>query len=223
MARDEDRSDENLSAMSSPPEDLLAGLFRSGRVNAFFSWLLVAILGLVLVESLLDLDRLWMLFVAVTGFIVLVPPLAHREWRVMLPWEVLVLVLAPILVRGLLGGELGTFASYLSIAGLALVITVELHVFTTVRMTHWFAIAFVVATTLASAAAWAIARWAADQLLGTGFLSAPTMTQTEANAALMAEFLWVTLAGFVAGVLFDVYFKRRDHRLGRWIQAVLDR
>jgi hypothetical protein len=223
MTRDEDRLDGDRSAERGGPENLLVELFRSGRVNAIVSWFLVAILGLVLIESVLDFDRLWILFVAVTGLIVLVPPLAHREWRVMLPWEVLVLALAPILVRGLFGGELGTFASYISIAGLALVITVELHVFTPVRMTHWFAIVFVVATTLASAAAWAIARWIADQLLGTMFLSDPTTSQIEANAALMTEFLWVTLAGLVAGVLFDVYFKRRDRRLGRWIRGVIDR
>jgi hypothetical protein len=223
MTRDGDRLEEDRSADRGLSEDLLAGLFRSGRLNAIVSWLLVAVLGLVLLESVLDFDRLWILFVAVTGLIVLVPPLAHREWRVMLPWEVLVLALAPILIRGIFGGELGTFASYLSIAGLALVITVELHVFTPVRMTHWFAIAFVVATTLASAAAWAIARWSADQLLGTTFLSEPTTSQAAANESLMVEFLWVTLAGLVAGVLFDAYFKRRDRRLARWVHRVIDR
>ena len=54
----------------------------------------------------------------------------------MLPWEPLVLALLPVLVRALLGGELGTFAYYLSVSGLALIITVELHVFTELRMTH---------------------------------------------------------------------------------------
>lgn len=202
------------------PEDLLAKLFRSGRANAIVSWPLVAVLGLVLAESVLDFDRLWIMFVAVTGIIVLAPPIAHRDWRVMLPWEVLVLALLPILIRGLFGGELGTFGYYLSVAGLALVVTVELHMFTRVQMTHWFAVAFVVMTTLASAAAWAVVRWNADRLLGTEFLSTSGMTGTEANAALMAEFIWVTLAGLAAGVLFDAYFKRRGRRLGRHLRRL---
>ncbi|MCQ4332747.1 hypothetical protein KM295_04415 [Natronomonas sp. F2-12] len=200
---------------------MLAELLGSGRVNAILSWVLVGILGTVFLKSLLDFDRLWVLFVAVTGVIVLVPPVAYRDWRMMLPWEVLVLALLPILVRGVFGGELGTFAYYLSIAGLALVVTVELHTFTSVRMTHWFAVVFVTMTTMASGAAWTVLRWNADRLLGTQFLSEPGMTQMEANAALSVEFLWVSLAGLVAGVLFDAYFKRRGRRLGRKLLEVL--
>jgi hypothetical protein len=223
MPLDGGRPGEDRPEPSDGPEDLLAGLFRSGRINALISWPLVGVLGLVFVESLLDFDRLWMLFVAVTGLVVLVPPLAHREWRVMLPWEMLTLALAPILVRGLSGGELGTFAYYLSVAGLALVVTVELHMFTRVRMTHWFAVAFVGMTTLASAAAWTIVRWNADRLLGTAFLADATASGVEANTALMVEFLRVTLAGLAAGVLFDAYFKRRGRRLGRRLRAVVGR
>jgi hypothetical protein len=206
---------------SGEPEDLLAELLGSGRVNAILSWVLVGILGTVFLKSLLDFDRLWVLFVAVTGVIVLVPPVAYRDWRMMLPWEVLVLALLPILVRGVFGGELGTFAYYLSVAGLALVVTVELHTFTSVRMTHWFAVVFVTMTTMASGAAWTVLRWNADRLLGTQFLSEPGMTQMEANAALSVEFLWVSLAGLAAGVLFDAYFKRRGRRLGRKLLEVL--
>ena len=205
------------------PEDLLAKLFRSGRVNALVAWPLVGVLGLVFAESVLDFDRLWILFVAITGAIVLIPPVAYRDWRVMLPWEVLVLALAPVLVRGLFGGELGTFAYYLSVAGLALLVTVELHMFTRVRMTHWFAVVFVVMTTMASTAAWAVVRWNSDRLLGTEFLSTPGMSGDAANAVLMVEFLWVTLAGLAAGVLFDAYFKRRGRRLGRRLKRAVNR
>jgi hypothetical protein len=49
------------------------------------------------------------------------------------------------------------------------------------------------------------------------------MTQSEANAVLMTEFLWVTAAGVVAGVLFDAYFKRRGRRLGRRLRLVITR
>ena len=228
MKRDDEsiedaRSNPSESEPLAEPEDLLAKLFRSGRGNALISWPLVGVLGLVLIESALDFDRLWILFVAVTGLIVLIPPIAYRDWRVMLPWEVLTLALFPILVRGLFGGELGTFAYYLSVAGLALIVTVELHMFTRIRMTHWFAVVFVVMTTLASAAAWAVVRWNSDRLLGTEFLSDATMSSTEANAALMIEFLWVTLAGLVAGILFDAYFKRRGKRLGRRLRQVISR
>lgn len=203
--------------------DILEELFRSGRVNAIISWVLISILVGVLIESALDLDYLWIAFVAITGMIAVIPPIASRDWRLMLPWELLVLALLPILVRGLFGGRLGTFASSLAIAGLALIITVELHMFTTLQVTHWFAVVFVVLTTLASNAAWAIVRWSADVWLGTTFLRKPELSQEAANAALMTEFIWVTLAGFAAGVLFDAYFRRRDRQLRRGIRRVVSR
>lgn len=197
------------------PEDVLERLFRDGFVNAVISWLLIGVLGSVFIESVVDGDRLWIVFVAASGVIVLIPPVAYREWRVMLPWELLVLALLPILVRGLFAGQVGTFASYLAIAGLALIITVELHMFTSLQVSQGFAGAFVVLTTLASVAAWSIIRWNFDQFLGTSYLST--------NEALMAEFLWVTLAGVVAGGLFDGYFRRRDRQLRRITWRVIRR
>lgn len=194
-------------------EDVLARLFRDGRTNAMLSWALVAVLGVVLVESVLDFDRLWIAFVAAAGAIVLVPPAAYREWQVMLPWELLAFALMPILVRAAFGGELGVFAYYLSVAALALVVTVELHTFTELEMTHWFAVLFVTMTTMASVAAWTVARWFADRLLGTGFLTD--------NEALMTEWVYVALAGLAAGVIFDAYFRRRDRQLAQLLRGMI--
>ncbi|MCD2198976.1 MULTISPECIES: hypothetical protein [unclassified Halobacterium] len=202
-------SDEASSAELA--EDVLERLFRDSWTNAVLAWLLVAVLALVFADSVLDFDRQWMVFVAAAGAIVLVPPVAFREWRVMLPWELLVLALLPILVRGLFGGTVGTFATYFALAALALVVVVELHLFTALEVTHWFAVVLVVMTTLASGAAWAVVRWNFDQFLGTSYLTD--------NYALMMEFVWVTLAGFAAGVLFDAYFRRRD----RWLRRALSR
>lgn len=196
-------------------EDALERLFRDGRANAVLSWLLVGVLASVFVESALDIDYGWILFVGVVGFVVLLPPVAHREWRVMLPWELLVVALFPILVRGLVGGTVGTFATYLSLAGLALLVIVELHTFTALRVTHWFAVGLVVLTTLAAAAAWTVFRWNADRFLGTAFLVD--------NETLMIEWLYVTLAGLAAGVLFDGYFRRRDRLLWRLLRRVVRR
>lgn len=196
-------------------------LFRSSRGNALLSWPLIVVFGAVLVESLLTYDVLWAAFVIVTGVVVLIPPIAYRNPLVMLPWELLILALLPILVRGLFGGELGTFSTYVSLAGLALVIAVELHTFTAVRMTHWFAVSLVVITTLASAALWAILRWTMDALLGTSYLLHPETTQELANQALMTEFLYVTAAGLSAGVLFDAYFRRRGQVLLRAVGGMI--
>jgi len=195
--------------------DALETLFRNGRNNAVLAWLLVGVLAVAFVESAVDVDYLWVVFVGFVGAVVLIPPTAYREWRVMLPWELLVLALAPILVRGVFGGTVGTFAAYLSLAALALIVIVELHMFTSLRVTHWFAVVLVVLTTLAAVAAWTVVRWNADRYLGTAYLVD--------NETLMTEWLYVTLAGLVAGVLFDGYFRRRDRQLWRAIRRTVGR
>ena len=196
-------------------EDRLAQLFRSGRTNALIAWTMVAVLVGSFVESLIGFDLLPMVLVAAITAVVVAPAVAARDPRVIPPWEVLGLALLPILVRTLFGGELGTFATYLAIAAFALIVTVELQMFTTLRVTHWFAILFVVLTTMASAAAWTVVRWNADRVLGTEYLTT--------NEALMIEWLYVTLAGVVAGILFDAYFRRRGARLRRAIGRVVRR
>lgn len=196
-------------------KDALERLFRSGRVNAVLSWLLVGVLALAFVESALEFDRQWLVFTAAVIAIVLFPTAAYGDWRVMLPWELLLVALLPVLARAVFGGEVGLFASYVAVAGLALIVTVELHMFTTLDVTHWFAVAFVVLTTMASTAAWTILRWNFDRAFGTSYLTT--------NEALMAEWLWVTAAGFAAGLLFDSYFRRRDRQLWRAIRGAVGR
>lgn len=200
---------------SGAADEIRERLFRDSRTNAALGWVQVGVLALVFVDSVLEFDVGWILFVAVVAVIVLVAPLAFRDWRAMLPWEVLVLALLPILVRGLLGGTVGTFATYLALAALALLVIVQLHTFTDLAVTHWFAVALVVMATLAAVAAWTIFRWNADRFLGTAFLVD--------NETLMIEWVYVTLAGFVAGVLFDAYFKRRSRRLWRRLRGTVRR
>jgi len=211
----DERGDHGAASARDERRDRLRRLFRDGRINAGLAWLMVVILAAVLVESLLDVDYQWILFVAVVGAVVLVPPVAFRDWRVMLPWELLVLALLPVLLRGTVGGEIGTFATYLSLAAFALLVIVEFHTFTSLEVTHWFAVVLVVLTTMASVAAWTVFRWNADRYLGTSFLVD--------NETLMTEWLYVTLAGLVAGVLFDAYFRRRDRRLWRAIRRAVNR
>ena len=192
------------------------GVFDSDEAaNAVIAWALTVVLAGVFVNSVVAIDFQWVLFTAFVGVVVLLPPVVYRGWRVMLPWELLLLALAPVLVRGLVGGTLGTFATYVALAGLALLVVVELHTFTTLRVTHWFAVVLVVLTTLAAVGAWTVLRWNADRFLGTSYLID--------NETLMMEWLYVTLAGVVAGLLFDGDFRRRDQWLWRAIRRVYRR
>jgi hypothetical protein len=179
----------------------LDALVEDKRVNAGLAWLLIGFLLVVAVGSLLQDDLLWMLLAGGVAAIALVPPVAYRNTEAMLPWEVLVLAALPLLGRELATLALTTrVATYLSVAAVALIVAVELHVFTPVRMTHWFAILFVVVATIATAGVWAVVQWLSDVYLGTHFL--------HSEYRLMWDFVYATVVGGVAGIVFELYFRR---------------
>ncbi|WP_135822751.1 hypothetical protein [Halostella litorea] len=181
-------------------------LFRDRRLNAGLAWLLVGFLGVVAVEELLVGELLWAGFAAAVCLLSLLPFVAYRSPEVMLPWEVIAVAALPILGRAVATVPVtGTLATYLSVAAVALIIAVQLHVFTGVDMTYGFAILFVAVTTMAAAGTWAVVRWAADAQLGTGFLEG----FADPERALMIEFVYSFVAGIVAGVVFELYFRRR--------------
>lgn len=184
-------------------------LLREARLNALISWVVTAVVGLVAIRSFLAADPLWAAFAAVVVAIVLVPPVAFRSPWTMLPWEVLALATLPILGRALSTFQVSSqVATYLSVAALALLIAVELQTFTSVRMTPTFAVLFVVITTLAAAGIWAVARWASDIWLGTTFLDALGSDEEAIERAVMLEFVASTVAGLLAGIIFEFYVRR---------------
>lgn len=69
--------------------------------------------------------------------------------------------------------------------------------------------------TLAVAGVWAVLRFNADIYLGTSYLTT--------NEALMEEYINAALAGNIAGIVFDIYFTRRDRKFRKRIRKVIAR
>lgn len=114
----------------------IGAVFQGARTNAALSWILVVGVGFIAGGRLREGDLLWAGFAIMVLVIALVPPLAFRRVTVMAPWEVLALAVLPLVTRvGGVGGPTELLTSHLSIAALALIVAVELHVFTAVRMT----------------------------------------------------------------------------------------
>jgi hypothetical protein len=175
-------------------------LIESERANALLAWTFVAFVAAVAVVSLVRGTVLWAVFAAGVVVLSVLPAVAVRSPRAMVPWEVLALAALPTLARAF-APPVAEVAMYLAVAALALVVAVELHLFTTVEMSYRFAVAFVVIATLATAGAWAVTRWVADLYLGTGFLTS--------EDELMWEFVASTIAGIGAGLFFEGYVRRR--------------
>lgn len=181
-------------------------LLRSQRVNAAAGWTLIGLVVLTGLGSLLAGEWLWAILTAIVALIAAAPAIQLRSAWVLPPWEVMLLAalstLAHLLAT-LWGSTLftGRVTAYVSVAALALLIAVDLDVFTPVRMNDAFAVLFVVVATMATAGIWAVVRWTADLALHTGFLGS--------ERALMLEFVASTVAGLGAGVLYVLYVRRR--------------
>jgi len=191
-------------------EQSAADLLADQRTNAVLGWLLVVFLGLVATESVVTGDSQWALFVASVLALCLVVPVSFRDPTVMLPWEVIGLAALPTFGRAVATfGPAREFTLYISVAALALIVAVELDLFTTVRMTVGFAVTLVVFATLATAGLWALVRWGLDLTLGTNTLLVDGVSDDTIHDELMVEFVYSAVAGLGAGVIFAGYFRRR--------------
>lgn len=149
-------------------------------------------------ESLLAGAVLWGGFSLLLVVVIALPPVTTRNWTAMVPWPLLALAAFAVLARAI--GFYPELAGYLAIAAVALIVVVELDVFTPVKLGLRFAVGFGVLTTMATEAVWIVAQFYSDQWLGTDFLT----TQTELQRDIVA----VTVTGFVVGSLFYWYFTR---------------
>ena len=195
----------------------LRGVVENERGNAALAWLLVVFLVVVAVGELLLGETLWGVFILVVAVLGVVPAVAFRSARAMLPWEVLAIASIPAVGRAVVAGQTigqvtltGRLATYVAVAAVALIVAVEVDVFTPVRMNYSFAVLFVVVTTTAAAGLWAVAQWLSDLYLGTSLLLGRG-TEEEVETALMWDFVAATVAGLLAGVLFEFYFRQRAH------------
>lgn len=168
------------------------------HANAAIGWLLTAVLAAVGLERALAGDPLWAGLAAVAVAIVLVPPVASRRPTEMIAWEVVGLAAVPPVARAA-GLAVASMPS-VSVAALALVVAVELDAFTAVEMTSGFAVVFVVVLTMAMAGLWTVAGYVSDVALGTSMLGD--------QQAVMWDLVVATGVGFVAGAVFEGYFRR---------------
>lgn len=185
----------------SASEGSLPRLFRDRRLNAALAWAFVAFMALAGGAEVVVGDLLSAGFTYGVVAMAVVPAVMRRDLTVMLPWEVIAMASLPTVGQAVATWPVaGELATYLAVAALALMLAVQLHAFTSVKMTYAFAVLFVVVTTMAAAGVWAVARWLADIQLGTGFLAS--------EEELMWEFVYSTAAGLLAGGIFRAYFGR---------------
>lgn len=202
-------------------QSVLSSVVGNRRANAAVGWVILAFVATAGVRELVAGEQVWGALVLAMVAIAVVPPVAFRSATAMLPWEVLALASLPAVGRTFIAGETvggitfsGRVTTYLAVATVALIVAVEMDVFTPVRMSHSFAVFFVTVTTMAAAGVWAVARYFADSFLATSYLL-DGRPEHAVETALMWDFVAATVAGVLAGLLFEYYFRRRTDGTGR--------
>ena len=175
-----------------------SGLVNYEATNAILGWAVTGLLLIAAIERALSGEFLWAGFAVGIVALALIPPLISRRLREMIAWEVLCLAAIPVFLASF-EIDIGPI-TYFAVAGIALVIAVELDAFTSVEMTPAFAVVFVIIVTMAVAGLWTIAQYFSDLYLGTSLLGDQT--------SMMWDLVAATVVGLLAGALFEVYFRR---------------
>lgn len=176
----------------------LSGLLQHKRANAILGWGLTSVVAFGAIESLLTNALLWGGFAFLIVTVVAIPGLFTGDWMVMVPWPLLFFAALAITVRSF--DMYLEMAGYIAVATLALIVVVEINVFTPVEMSRRFAVVFAVLTTMAIQGLWIVAQFYSDRWLDTEFLH----SQTE----LQWDIVIVTAVGIVMGGIFEWYFER---------------
>jgi len=174
------------------------GPLPSERANVVLSWLLTAVVLVAAIESLLTAALLWAGFALLVVVVLSLPAVTFRDWAAIVPWPPLAVTTLAMGLRS--SGLYPETAGYLAIASLALILVVELDMFTRVEMSYPFAVGFAMLLTMACQGGWTVAQYYSDRWTGTEFLR----TQTE----LQWDMVVVTAVGLVVGGLFLWYFDR---------------
>lgn len=181
-----------------------------GRPGIAASWLLVALVLGSAAASLAAGDPVWTGFAVAVATVAVLPPALTRDPTAVVPPELLALAALPVVGRAVGAhvpgpSPLAQAAGYAGVAALGLVIVAELTVFGAVELTRGFAVGFVVMTTMAVAALWAVGRYLAAVTLGTPFTT---------GQALMVDLVTATGVGVLAGVVLDGYLQWRHPASG---------
>lgn len=162
------------------------------------------------VYTALNIDILWVAFGVTALTLYVLPVVANRDPFKALPWEMTLLLAAPMLLHISAGSErlnenltwwrdLTSLAFAFSLATIGFLLTVELQIFTAIRMNRPFAIFFVVMFTLAVAGFWGVGEFIGDKVWNTDYLGS--------NYDVMMDFVWTLVGGVVMGIVYYLYLK----------------
>jgi hypothetical protein len=194
------------------PDSVRRSPIRTPRriVEAEASWVASLVLFFCTVYVVLDMNVLWSVFGIAALSLYVLPIISMRDPFQALPWEMTLLLSSPIILhisessRALsesidMWNRVTALAFAFSLATIGFLLTVELHMYSEVRMNRRLSVFFVVMFTLAVSGFWQLGEYLSDVIIGTHNIST--------NSQVMKEFLWVAFGGLLMGFVYDAYMK----------------
>lgn len=177
-------------------------------IEAEASWIASLVLFFATIYVTVRVDLMWMVFGIAAISLYVLPIVSMRNPFRALPWEMVLLLAAPILLHisegsGPLVEQVGWWKDLTSIAfafsltTIGFMLTVEMQMYTKVRMNRPFAILFVMLFTLGASGFWQVGLWIDQKLYGANLLTS--------NTAAMMTLLWALIGGIFMGIAYDIY------------------
>lgn len=188
---------------------------REQIVEAELSWISTLVLFYSTVYMVLKFDILWVAFGIAAMSLYVLPVVSMRDPFRALPWEMTLLLSAPMLLhvsegsRALMENvgwwnDLTSLAFAFSLSTIGFLLTVELQMYTAVRMNRPFAVFFVVMFTLAVSGFWELGEFVGDVVNGTHRLAS--------NSQVMKDLVWSLVGGIVMGFVYALYIRAMSER-----------
>ena len=195
-------------------ERVRAGLLSGRRpdhiLEAQLSWIASLVLFFSTVYVVLKVDVMWVVFGVAAICLYVLPIVTMRSLFRVLPWEMTVLLAAPLLLHISAGArsmndrfawwnDLTSLAFALALATIGFLLTVELVMYTSVRMNKPFAVLFVIMFTLGASGFWEIGEYINDEVFGSSYV--------KSNYDAMTTLLWTSIGGILMGLFYALYLK----------------
>lgn len=194
---------------------LVASQTRERIIESEVSWIAAVVLFFSTVYSLLKFDVLWVFFGITALSLYVLPIVTMRNPFKALPWEMAILLSAPIMLHIAAHSQalnehfhwwddFASLAFALALATIGFLLTVELQMYTAVKMNQPFAVFFVVMFTLAIAGFWQIGEFVGDRVYGTHYQGD--------NTDVMTSLVWNLVGGIIMGLVYALYFRAMSER-----------
>jgi hypothetical protein len=178
--------------------------------EAQVSWISSMALFFATVYAVLRLDVLWVIFGISALSLYVLPIVTLRNPFAALPWEVTLLLATPMFLHisegfRYLSDNTGWWSSFesltfaFSLSTIGFLLTVELEMFTSVRMNRAFSVFFVVMFTLAASGFWMLGEYIGDSVFGTDNIPS--------NGFAMTRLAWSAVGGVLMGIMYASYLK----------------